>query len=144
MQHEFSAGGVVVRRFNGAWQFVAIQPRERPNIWALPKGHIDGDESPEEAAVREVREETGVRVSLDERLGDVEYSFRAGDNRIHKRVTFFLLQWVSGAPMPQISEVDAAEWFDIERSHEILTYPAELELVLKASEILVQRAHARE
>ena len=128
-----------MRRFRGTWQFVAIRPYGRRDVWALPKGHLDGRETAEEAAVREVREETGLRTQLDEVLGDVDYWFRADGTRIHKTVTFFLLRWQSGSPMPQHGEVDEVQWFDLEASQDALTYPGERELALKAAEILAER-----
>lgn len=139
MRKEQSAGGVVVRRFRGTWQFAAIRPHGRRDVWALPKGHLDGRETPEEAAVREVREETGLRTQLDERLGEVDYWFRADGTRIHKTVTFFLLRWQSGSPMPQHGEVEEVGWFDLEDAQDRLTYPGERELAVRAAEILAAR-----
>lgn len=130
----------MVRRFRGAWQFAAIRPIGRPDVWALPKGHLDGRETAEQAALREVREETGLRTQLDERLGDVDYWFRADGQRIHKTVTFFLLSWQSGSPMPQHGEVDEVEWHDLEHSQDVLTYPGERQLAVRAAEILAERA----
>lgn len=140
MRREHSAGGVVVRRFRGTWQFVAIRPRGRRDVWALPKGHIDGRETPEQAAVREVLEETGLRTGLDECLGDVDYWFRADGDRIHKTVTFFLLRWQSGSPMAQRTEVDEVQWVDLEHAPDRLTYPGEQGMALQAAEILARRA----
>lgn len=130
---------MVVRRFSGAWQFVAIVPRGKPDVLALPKGHIDGRETAQEAAVREVREETGVRVAADVRLGDVTYTFRADGVRIHKTVTFFLLFWQSGSPMPQAAEVDEARWVDLEQARDLLSYPGERDVALRAAEELAAR-----
>jgi 8-oxo-dGTP pyrophosphatase MutT (NUDIX family) len=139
MRKERSAGGVVVRRFRGVWQFAAIRPYGRRDVWALPKGHLDGRETAEEAAVREVREETGMRTQLDERLGEVDYWFRADGTRIHKTVTFFLLRWQSGSPIPQHGEVEEVDWHDLEAAQDVLTYPGERELALRAAEILADR-----
>lgn len=129
----------MVRRFNGVWQFAAIRPRGRSDIWALPKGHIDGRETEQEAAIREVREETGLRVALDTELGEVSYWFRADGDRIFKKVTFFLLSWQSGSPMPQIEEVDEVAWHALEDADSVLTYPGEREIALKAAEVLAAR-----
>lgn len=140
MRREQSAGGVVVRRFNGVWQFVAIRPKGRDDVWALPKGHIDGIETPEEAAIREVREETGLRVGLDQHLGEISYRFRADGDQIFKQVTFFLLSWQSGSPMPQAAEVDEVQWVDLEQAVDLLTYPSERDIAVLAAEVLASRA----
>src|SRR4051794_885016 len=96
MRREFSAGGVLVRSIQGRPHLAAIRPRGRQNVWALPKGKIDPGESAAEAAVREVREETGVEGRLVEKLGNVRYTYTATwegakGERIFKIVTFFLL-----------------------------------------------------
>jgi 8-oxo-dGTP pyrophosphatase MutT (NUDIX family) len=140
MQREHSAGGVVVRRFSGVWQFVAIRPRGKTDVWALPKGHLDGHEGAEQAAIREVREETGLRVALDEHLGEVRYSFPTEDGRIYKKVDYFLLTWQSGSPMPQAEEVEEAKWFTLEQAWELLSYPGEREVALRAAEVLANRS----
>lgn len=129
----------MVRRFKGDWQFLAIRPLGREDTWALPKGHLDPYEDEHEAAIREVREETGVRVTLDEKLGDISYWFRAGSDRIHKTVSFFLLLWSSGEPMPQQAEVEEVRWFPLDRVHERLSYVGERNVALKAAEVLADR-----
>ena len=90
MIDEFSAGGVVVREMQGR-PFVAVV-RVREQILALPKGHPFGDESPADAARREVREETGVEAELVEKLGDVTYWYVRGGKRVRKVVAFFLFR----------------------------------------------------
>jgi 8-oxo-dGTP pyrophosphatase MutT (NUDIX family) len=143
MRREHSAGGVVVRRFSGVWQFVAIRPLERDAIWTLPKGRIDGRETPEQAALREVREETGLRVALDQLLGDVQYWFRADEERIFKRVTYFLLMWQSGSPIPQAAEVEEVQWYNLEDALDVLSYPGERDIALQAAEVLATRSSSR-
>lgn len=134
-----SAGGVVVRRFGGAWQCVLIQPYLRPSIWALPKGRIEPGEGLEQAALREVLEEVGLRVRLDELLGTVQYRFDADGTRIHKTVTFFLLAWESGSLIPQPGEVAHAEWVGLDVAVTRLTRRNEANIVLQAAELLATR-----
>ena len=94
MKREFSAGGVLVRRFRGRWWLAAIRPNGKPEgTWALPKGLIDAGESGAETAVREVAEETGLAGRLEGKLGDVRYVYTRGGERIFKVVSFFLLRY---------------------------------------------------
>src|SRR5579871_2762923 len=92
---EFSAGGVVVR--DG--QVVVIVPVKRDargnRVLGLPKGHLDAGESAEEAATREVQEETGVTAELVEKLGEVRYQYERRGRRVSKRVAFFLFEYRS-------------------------------------------------
>ena len=76
----------------------------------------------------------------NEKLGDISYYFRIDGERIYKTVSLFLLKWESGSPMPQQAEVDTAEWHDLERATELLSYKGEREIVLKAAERLAERA----
>jgi 8-oxo-dGTP pyrophosphatase MutT (NUDIX family) len=97
MRREFSAGGVLVRRLRGRWWLAAIRPGGRPEgLWALPKGLIGPGESPEEAALREVGEETGLEASPVEKLGDVKYVYTWDGERVFKIVSFYLFRYRSG------------------------------------------------
>src|SRR5689334_4102814 len=94
MEREFSAGGVLVKTVRGRPMVAAIRPRGKPEgVWALPKGNIDAGEKPDETALREVWEETGVRGTLVEKLGDVKYTYtRRGGVRVFKIVSFYLVK----------------------------------------------------
>ncbi|HSL68799.1 MAG TPA: NUDIX domain-containing protein, partial [Longimicrobiales bacterium] len=105
MRREISAGGVVVRPMRGRWWLAAIEPQGRRGsrgdreVLALPKGLVDRGETPEQTAVREVREETGVKADLVQKLGDVKYFYArnwAGGERVFKIVSFYLLRYRSG------------------------------------------------
>ena len=125
---ETSYGGVAVR----GDEVLVITPVGRRRITALPKGGMNRGESPEEAAGREVREETGVNVAVKEPLGDVEYWYRRGGRRVFKTVHFYLCEFVSGSTADHDHEVDDARWIPLEEARTALTYPGERELIERA------------
>ena len=112
--------------------------------WQLPKGHIEEGETAEEAAVREVREETGVTGRVVASLPGVEYWFvekRAW--RVHKQVEYFLLIYVSGdAADFDRHEVSSAEWFFWELGIARLSFDNERRVVQAAREIAESRREA--
>ena len=126
---EVSAGGVVVRDGD----VLLIVPTRRAangaRVVALPKGHLDGDETEEQAAAREVREEGGVEAELIEPLGDVRYHYRRDGRLISKRVRFFLFAFRSGSPADHDHEIEDARWVPIEQAVSELTYPGERDMV---------------
>jgi 8-oxo-dGTP pyrophosphatase MutT (NUDIX family) len=128
-RREFSAGGVVVR--DG--QVITIVPVKRAadgsRVLGLPKGHPDGDETPEQAAIREVAEEAGVQAELLEELGDVEYRYERRGRRIHKVVRFFLFAYRSGDLDDHDHEIERAAWMDLADAAQRLTYAGEREMV---------------
>jgi 8-oxo-dGTP pyrophosphatase MutT (NUDIX family) len=130
MIREFSAGGVVLRSMSGQ-PFVAVV-RVRAEILALPKGHPDGDESPAEAAQREVREETGLEAELVEKLGDVNYHYMRGGRRVSKTVEFFLFRYRSGNLEDHDQEVEEALWIPLAEAPERLAYKGEREMAVAA------------
>jgi 8-oxo-dGTP pyrophosphatase MutT (NUDIX family) len=137
MDREFSAGGVLVRRLRGRWMLAAIRPggRDRP-VWALPKGVIDAGESPEETAIREVAEETGVEGRSLGKLGDVRYVYTWDGRRIFKVVSFFLVRYRRGRlgelPPETAHEVDEVRWLPLEEAPRLLAYRGEREMAEKA------------
>ncbi len=150
MTHEFSAGGIVVRRMRGRWWLAAIEPAGRSEsgkktVWALPKGLVDAGERPEQTALREVREETGVEAALVGKLGDIKYVYTrswAGGERVFKVVSFYLLRYESGklgeiAPAMRV-EVRRAEWIPLEDASRQLAYKGEREMAAKALECVTR------
>jgi ADP-ribose pyrophosphatase YjhB (NUDIX family) len=130
---EFSAGGVVVRRLRGRWMLAAIRPGGKPkSVWALPKGLVGPGEKPEETALREVAEETGVEATSLGKLGDVRYVYTRGGERIFKIVSFYLLRYRRGRlgdlPPAVAFEVAEARWLPLEEAPLLLAYRGEREM----------------
>jgi 8-oxo-dGTP pyrophosphatase MutT (NUDIX family) len=138
---ETSYGGVVVRRTADGddFELLTIVPRGT-RVTGLPKGGANPGETPEQTAAREVREETGTTVDVQERLGEVSYWYRRNGRRIHKTVHFFLCRYVSGDTADHDHEVDDARWISLQDADRLLTYPAERRLAeLAASKIRADR-----
>jgi 8-oxo-dGTP pyrophosphatase MutT (NUDIX family) len=158
MVREFSAGGVLVKRALEGWQMAVIEPQtDTPEghsvpsrrkltqklLLALPKGLVDSGERPEQTALREVKEETGITAVLITKLGDVKYVYVRswGDReRVFKIVSFYLLLYESGqiddlSPDMRI-EVKRAHWIPLEEATRRLKYRGEKEMVQRAREYL--------
>jgi 8-oxo-dGTP diphosphatase len=101
-------------------------------VLALPKGHLDDAETPEQAAVREVREEGGVDADLVSHLGDVRYWYRRKGRSVPKRVRFFLFEYRSGDPADHDDEVEEARWMALTEASTALSYEGERQMVLRA------------
>jgi 8-oxo-dGTP pyrophosphatase MutT (NUDIX family) len=160
MPREISAGGVVMRHTPDGWEFAVIEPagnqeagvtdKKRPKtVLALPKGLVDSGEKPEQTALREVREETGISGTILTKLTDIKYVYvRAwGDQqRVFKIVSFYLLRYESGkiddvTPEMRI-EVKQALWIPLENAERKLTYRGERDVIRRAREYL--NAHPEE
>jgi 8-oxo-dGTP pyrophosphatase MutT (NUDIX family) len=129
---EFSAGGVVVRDGNVAVIVPIKRGLQNDRVLGLPKGHPDGSESAEQAATREVREETGIDAELVSKLGEVRYWYQRKGKRIFKRVVFFLFEYRSGDLADHDREVEEARWISLEEASRTLTYAGEREMVARA------------
>ena len=145
MEREFSAGGVLVRRFRGRWWLAAIRPGGKPEgVWALPKGNIGRGEDPEATAVREVAEETGIEAVSAGKLGDVRYVYTRSGQRIFKIVSFYLLRYRRGriddVPEAFRHEVAEARWLPLEEAPRLLAYRSEREMAEKALTALQEEA----
>lgn len=148
MAREFSAGGVVVRRMRGRWWVAAIEPRrEEPakRVLALPKGLVDKGEKPDQTALREVVEETGLRAELLTKLTDIKYFYVRswGDRqRVFKIVSFYLLRY-RGGKMGDIKaemqhEVRRALWLPLDEAPQQLSYRGEREVVKLAQKYIAE------
>jgi ADP-ribose pyrophosphatase YjhB (NUDIX family) len=102
-------------------------------LWSLPKGHIEEGETPEQAALREVAEETGITSEIEKSLGIIDFWFMAGGKRIHKTVHHYLFRESGGLLAAQESEVDEVAWFPLAEIVERLAYPDEKKLIARTN-----------
>ena len=152
-----SAGGVVYRQREGRIETVLCghwmtsgpaQGENRENDgktedarWSLAKGTPDAGETMEETALREVREETGLEVEMQEPISSITYWFADRDNavRYHKTVHFYLMVPVGGGTELHDPEFDVVRWFPMDEALKILAYPNETAVMRQASELISQR-----
>jgi mutator protein MutT len=136
---EVSAGGLVIDTSGTQGLLIGrIDHKDTTGkriLWSLPKGHIEEGETPEQAAIREVAEETGITSSITKSLGVIDFWFMAGGKRIHKTVHHFMFTEVSGELTPQVSEVDEVSWFPLAEIVERLAYPDEKKLIARSGEL---------
>lgn len=132
MKRELSAGGVVLRTQGGRRELAVVHPRR--GVTALPKGHPDGDETLEQAATREVREESGLVAEPVGKLGEVRYWYTLHGERVLKSVTFFLFEYRSGSTGDHDDEVVSAGWVSLEQGPALLSYKGEREMAARALE----------
>ena len=135
IKYEVSAGGLVLRRRDATYDALLIG-RGMPRIWTLPKGHVEARESNEQAALREVREETGCWAEILIKLSDISYWFYLNRTKHKKSVHFYLMRYLSGDTANHDHEVDEARWFDVLQARKSLKYVNEKRLVDMALDYL--------
>ena len=118
------------------------QRSENGWIWGLPKGTPDPGETLEETAIREVTEETGLKVNLEALIDSIQYWFVRPDNevRYHKTVHFYLMSPTGGSFSDHDNEFDEVRWSNGEESRRTLTHKNEIDILEKAIEMVSQRA----
>ncbi|HWW75764.1 MAG TPA: NUDIX domain-containing protein [Pyrinomonadaceae bacterium] len=138
-KEQISAGGVVYRRRGGRVEVTLISVGEQRR-WQLPKGLVGRGESPEEAALREVREETGLACEIEGALEKVEYWYfsKGGARRVrfHKFVHFYLMRYVSGDVSGHDEEVNEARWVGSEEAAGMLAFKGERKALEEAIEMI--------
>lgn len=133
---ETSAGGVVFRMDAGTPLFLLI--RDSYANWGFPKGHVEDGEAAEDAALREVREETGLHELTSRGLIDtIEWYFRFRGRLIHKSCHFFLMETAQSATSPQRAEgITACQWVPYAAAHEAVSYANAREVLRRGREMI--------
>jgi len=137
---ETSAGGLVVDRVAGTAAVIGRLDRRGRLLWSLPKGHIEAGETAEQAAVREVEEETGIIGRVVAPLGTIDFWFVAEDRRVHKTVHHFLLRALGGELSDSDVEVSEVAWVPLGELESRLAYADERRLIRRATELLEETA----
>lgn len=133
VERAVSAGGVVLR--DGRGPEVVICGRDSDGVWGLPKGTPDDGESLEEAALREVREETGLEVEIVDKAGVVEYWFSHEGVRYHKWVHYYLMRATGGSTEEHDHEYDQVTWLPVDEAMKKLTFDNDRNMVKKAQSL---------
>ena len=134
---ETSAGGVVFRMDVGQPLYLLI--RDSYKNWGFPKGHVETGEHPEAAALREVREETGLDdLSIRAPIDTIDWYFRFRGQLIHKVCHFYLMETADATTSPQRAEgITACRWMRFEEAESLISYGNARELLRRAQEMLV-------
>ncbi|MDO4912962.1 MAG: NUDIX domain-containing protein [Bifidobacteriaceae bacterium] len=128
---EYSAGGLVFDE-NNYVAIIARHSRSGHLEWCLPKGHIEAGEMPQETAVREIREETGIIGEIIEPIATIDYWFTGSSQRVHKLVHHFALRKIGGSLSVEGDpdhEAEDAIWVKFDDLYDVLTYPNERKIV---------------
>ncbi len=138
---EYSAGGLVFDSL-GRVAIIARHSRSGHLEWCLPKGHIEKGETPQETAVREIHEETGIVGEVVDSIATIDYWFTGTTHRVHKLVHHFALRYVSGNLSvlgDPDHEAEDAIWVNFNELNAILSYPNER----KVAWLYAKKAHRR-
>ncbi len=137
--NQVSAGGVAFRRHDTQLQVALISVGETER-WQLPKGTLEKGETNESAAVREVREETGIQTEVVVLIDRIEYWFYSSSagkrTRHHKFVYFYLLRALSGDIRDHDHEVNESRWVEINAAAKMLEFENERRILKRAHEVM--------
>ena len=144
IEYPVSSGGVVYRHSKGSLEIV-LCGRTKSKLWSLPKGTPVIGENLEETAIREVSEETGLEVVIQDKIGVINYSFVNEEKNIqyHKHVHFYLMVKSGGSFEKHDHEFDSVRWFSLEEALRVVTYENEIEVILKAKELIGSESNAK-
>ncbi|HSX19039.1 MAG TPA: NUDIX domain-containing protein [Candidatus Saccharimonadales bacterium] len=129
----FSAGGIVIKT-EGGKPLVLVTQHSGHKGWEFPKGHLEKGESSEQAAVREVEEEAGVKAKVLEKVDKIEYFYYEEGEKVLKTVVYFLMEYVGEGEATTAFEVSDMGWFGVDEVEEKLTFKDSKELWKKVKD----------
>ena len=132
---EFSCGGVILDERKVL--LVQVKNMKGKKIWTFPKGHIEAGETPRQAALREVLEETGYKAIIVRPMIRVKYAFTFQGNYIKKMVQWYLMKKAGRIGKHDASEILAIRWVSLHKARELVQYPSDIRLV----EMLMSSLH---
>jgi 8-oxo-dGTP diphosphatase len=133
----FSAGGIIIKK-DGDGVKVLVTQHSKYKGWDFPKGHLELGETSEQAALREVEEETGVKAEIIEKVGQTQYFYYEDGKKVFKTVTFFLMKFVEQGVATTAFEVSGTKWLSPDEVEGQLTFKDTKELWRKAKEKIEQ------
>jgi bis(5'-nucleosidyl)-tetraphosphatase len=134
VKFEKSCGVVIYRHCNDTVEFLTVRSKTFGH-WGFPKGHVEEGESEKETAKREVLEETGLDIALDNEFRiSIEYSPMEG---AIKEVVFFMGEYLSGEMSIQQEEIQDYKWLNYSRTFELLTFDNERKVLTEVKEFIV-------
>jgi len=147
VKREFSAGGVVYKKENGKVSWLIIQPSAkgqswRKGRWQLPKGWINEGETGQQAAIREVEEEGGVKAEIIDKIDRINiFFYDENKQKVIKNIVFFLMlmEYKGGSERDHGSETEEAVWLPYTKALEQLTFKSEKEILERAKKILEEK-----
>ncbi|MFH1704324.1 MAG: NUDIX hydrolase [Nitrospirota bacterium] len=141
---QVSSGGVIFRKNDDSVEIALVAVKDG-KVWCLPKGIINKGEEPDETAIREVSEETGLKGRVIEKLGEINYWYylKEEEAKCRKTVHFYLLEYEGGDISKHDWEVDKAAWFQIDDALKIASHKNERDIIEKAREVLSSKFSVR-
>ena len=128
IKKEFSAGGVIIE--GGKALLIMMRNLKGEKVWTFPKGHLESGETPEDAALREVLEETGYECRIKKKLFKAHYSFARGNFPVEKDVQWYLMEKTGGDGVPRTpDEIFAMKWCGAAEAAKNLVYPSDLRIL---------------
>lgn len=135
MKFETSAGGIVYKKEEAQIHILLVQ-HSAHHGWGFPKGLIDPGEDPKTTALREVNEEGGVQAKIVSELPPTEYFYQFEGQKIKKKVTYYLMEYLSGDIGDHDWEMEAADWVPQEKVEDQLTFKSDKEIFQKAKNLI--------